>query len=629
MEQLHKFEVSYDKWSPPSISRDSVFFRRAHIELENLFLKISDQDQKDLLYKVPNTSGIDSFFKIPLIQVQSWTVQNGTDLVLVFKCRDCWRFRFESKPSILNASMRLSSLISAVETNPAMYALAFKMEGSMNNDLEGRPWSLSSVESQFERLELSLDKWRISHVNKDFKVCENIPELIIVPAAAADDVFVNISDFRASRKVPHLVYASKSGGCLVRSGQPLVGTKGRRSVEDEQLVQLFLTSDKSKPCLVDTRTKATALNAKNKGGGTEAELGTYTNIRMFFTNLESPSGIRDCYLKFSEDIRLSFSENASTSSYLASSSQWLKQIQSALRPSLFVAKTLVEGCSILIHCDDGCDTSSVITSLAKIMADPYYRTIEGFQALIQEDWINEGFKFPERCGQVKAPMMNLTASSKNGNPSEGIVLPGPFSLSGGSDTALGSGISPVFLLFIEAFYQIWFQNPTEFEFNMLLPVLMEHHITSCKFGTFLGNNLKEKKILNFETEIFSLWAYLRLPEVLDLEKKILNFETEIFSLWAYLRLPEVLDLVRNAFYDPKSGLIEVSVSSTNIKLLSGLHDAFDPNNSLASFHEAKWVNKNEKFDVLRVDRGKYKPCGKKYSLSKIVILIKITSKLSP
>lgn len=565
-----------------------MFFRRAHIELENLFLKISDQDQKDLLYKVPNTSGIDSIFKIPLIQVQSWTVQNGTDLVLVFKCRDCWRFRFESKPSILNASMRLSSLISAVETNPAMYALAFKMEGSMNNVLEGGPWNLSSVESQFKRLELSLDKWRISHVNKDFKVCENIPELIIVPAAAADDVFVNISDFRASRKVPHLVYASKSGGCLVRSGQPLVGTKGRRSVEDEQLVQLFLTSDKSKPCLVDTRTKATALNAKNKGGGTEAELGTYTNIRMFFTNLESPSGIRDCYLKFSEDIRLSFSENASTSSYLASSSQWLKQIQSALRPSLFIAKTLVEGCSILIHCDDGCDTSSVITSLAKIMADPYYRTIEGFQALIQEDWINEGFKFPERCGQVKAPMMNLTASSKNGTPSEGIVLPGPFSLSGGSDTALGSGMSPVFLLFIEALYQIWFQNPTEFQFNMLLPVLMEHHTTSCKFGTFLGNNLKEKKILNFETEIFSLWAYLRLPEVLD--------------------------LVRNAFYDPKSGLIEVSVSSTNIKLLSGLHDAFDPSNSLGSFHEAKWVNKNEKFDVLRVDRGVHQRQKEKLSL---------------
>jgi protein tyrosine phosphatase len=33
----------------------------------------------------------------------------------------------------------------------------------------------------------------------------------------------------------------------------------------------------------------------------------------------------------------------------------------------------------LVHCSDGWDRTSQLTSLSQLMMDPYYRTMEGFQ----------------------------------------------------------------------------------------------------------------------------------------------------------------------------------------------------------------------------------------------------------
>ena len=95
---------------------------------------------------------------------------------------------------------------------------------------------------------------------------------------------------------------------LVRSGQPLTGSRQRRSIEDEQYIQSILwpdvshdyVLDKSKlPCIVDVRTKNNAAAAKLRGGGHEAD-GNYTGVRMYFTSVETPAVIRDAYLKLVE-----------------------------------------------------------------------------------------------------------------------------------------------------------------------------------------------------------------------------------------------------------------------------------------------------------------------------------------
>jgi myotubularin-related protein 3/4 len=94
---------------------------------------------------------------------------------------------------------------------------------------------------------------------------------------------------------------------------------------------------------------------------------------------------------------------------------------------------------VLVHCSDGWDRTPQITTLAEIMLDPYYRTIEGFQILVQREWIAFGHKFGDRCGH------GVGASDSNER-------------------------SPVFLQWLDCIYQLFMQNPIAFEFNEMFLV---------------------------------------------------------------------------------------------------------------------------------------------------------------
>lgn len=63
---------------------------------------------------------------------------------------------------------------------------------------------------------------------------------------------------------------------------------------------------------------------------------------------------------------------------------WLYYIRMVLLGSVRVAHAmLVENKSVLIHCSDGWDRTSQVSSLAQLLLDPYYRTYEGFFVLVR------------------------------------------------------------------------------------------------------------------------------------------------------------------------------------------------------------------------------------------------------
>lgn len=69
---------------------------------------------------------------------------------------------------------------------------------------------------------------------------------------------------------------------------------------------------------------------------------------------------------------------------------------------VLAAMTLDPGENVVVHCSDGWDRTSQITSLVQLMLDPYYRTIDGFKILIEKDWLSFGHMFGRRFGHFSS-----------------------------------------------------------------------------------------------------------------------------------------------------------------------------------------------------------------------------------
>uniref|UniRef100_H2Y622 Myotubularin-related protein 13 n=1 Tax=Ciona savignyi TaxID=51511 RepID=H2Y622_CIOSA len=134
-------------------------------------------------------------------------------------------------------------------------------------------------------------------------------------------------------------------------------------------------------------------------------------------------------------------------------SGWLAQVSLLLEISGAVVDIMdIHGGSVMLSVEDGCDTVPQISSLAQIMLDPHYRTIRGFQTLVQKEWLSFGHRFSHRN------RFNDVQSS---------------------------GFTPVFLQFLDAVFQLVTQFPLSFEFNSTYLELIAYHSVSNRFTTFL------------------------------------------------------------------------------------------------------------------------------------------------
>lgn len=53
--------------------------------------------------------------------------------------------------------------------------------------------------------------------------------------------------------------------------------------------------------------------------------------------------------------------------------------------------------------------SCLVASLVQVMLDAYFRTITGFQSLIQKEWVMAGYQFLDRCNHLKRSEKEVTS----------------------------------------------------------------------------------------------------------------------------------------------------------------------------------------------------------------------------
>lgn len=411
--------------------------------------------------------------------VERKSAGNGGQIIL--KCKDFLIFQLEviGIEDWSNAADTLEFLSRVDQT-----AYLFPFFNRESFEIEEDGWSLYPIEKQLERL--PADEWRISDVNVDFQVCPTYPEKVIVPKLVEDDSIKTIGAFRRSGRFPVLSYFhEKNGAVLMRSSQPMVGPNSKRCKEDERMINAVLGQGK-RGYIIETRAPNLAQLAKTKGGGFEPEA-HYPLWKRVHKPINRHSTLLDSLSKLLEACNDSSSSMDKWLSRVESSG-WLSQVQSVLGCACLVAQCISEeGASVLVHGAEGIDSTLQVCSLAQVILDPRSRTVLGFEELIEQEWLQAGHPFGIRCKRGAYASNNSRTRDQ----------------------------SPIFLLFLDCVYQIYYQFPCSFEFNEDFLALLFKHACASQFGTFLGDSVKERKELDIPKKTVSFWSYLNRASIIQ------------------------------------------------------------------------------------------------------------------
>uniref|UniRef100_A0A8C1UHM0 phosphatidylinositol-3,5-bisphosphate 3-phosphatase n=1 Tax=Cyprinus carpio TaxID=7962 RepID=A0A8C1UHM0_CYPCA len=347
-------------------------------------------------------------------------------------------------------------------------------------------WKVYDPVAEYKRMGLPNESWTISKINSNYEVCDTYPALLVTPTSIKEDEIKQVASFRVKRRIPVLSWIHpETHATVVRCSQPMVGPTDRRCKEDEHYLQTIMDANAQshKLTIFDARQNTVAANHKAKDGGYENE-NFYPNMELNFLEIPNIHVMRESLRKLKEVVYPTIDEPHWHSSIDAT--HWLEYIRLLLAGAVKIAdKVESSKSSVVVHCSDGWDRTAQLTSLAMLMLDSYYRTLRGFQVLLEKEWISFGHKF--------AAVRELD----------------------------------VFIM--------CFQFPAAFEFNELFLITILDHLYSCLFGTFLYNSDQERVEKEVNSKTVSLWSYINSQPEDFTNPFYVNYENHVLYPLASLR----------------------------------------------------------------------------------------------
>ncbi|EDQ89407.1 uncharacterized protein MONBRDRAFT_8319 [Monosiga brevicollis MX1] len=393
----------------------------------------------------------------------------STTVVVTITCRDARTVRIafpgatgsayvQSQPFMLHAIDAWSTLGMAQTLAARIEHLIANCTSHRAADMYGgggRPedWSRYDPMAEMRRQGLvfeedvfsgSLSAWMKSDLNRDYELCPTYPPILFLPRMVSESVIRGSAAFRSKQRLPVLTWYSDRGG-------------RRRSIVRDQIA------------VFDARSMIAAGGNQIMGKGSENSA-FYVGAQVFFMEIGNIHTMRASHDKLLElcigvsDVQW-YSQLENTG--------WLSHIKAVLSAARAIARK-VENLAItaLVHCSDGWDRTSQLVSLAQIMLDPYFRTIDGLIVVIEKDWLAFGHKFDERHG--------------------------------GADSVTER--SPIFLQFLDCLYQMTVQHPTAFEYNSRLLVFLADYSRAGWFGNFQCNSHRERRARRLSQTTTSIWS---------------------------------------------------------------------------------------------------------------------------
>uniref|UniRef100_A0A7S1D538 Myotubularin phosphatase domain-containing protein n=1 Tax=Cyclophora tenuis TaxID=216820 RepID=A0A7S1D538_CYCTE len=372
--------------------------------------------------------------------------------------------------------------------------------------------------------------WTIyTKVNINYQLCMSYPSILAGPSSLPEvsqetqRILRQSAAFRSEQRLPVLTWSNgKDGTSLWRAAQPKVGLQGNRSAADEQFLQqiqeaafsanslatkppippkwvlqkLIGTTDLSawmpdrttRLKILDLRPRASAMANRTSGYGYE-NTSNYVGCTLQFCGIGNIHAVRDASNKIAS---LCNSQTTNDSSWATNveDTKWLSHIRTILSASWEAAYWMhIHRLPVFLHCSHGWDRTSQVAVLAQLILDPYFRTMDGFVTLIEKDFLAFGHPFHTRCAHGE------------GRGGEGPNV--------GDD----SQISPIFIQFIDAAYQLVNLFPSEFEITPLYLKELASHVYSCRFGTLLCDTERERELVaGIRQRTHSVWDHLERLE---------------------------------------------------------------------------------------------------------------------